>query len=78
MGFTYKQGVPDEKKDSKINLETKFKSVIGGNTHEGTIKQDGSFNFEFKTDYLGVKILFYSNIKLYFRDSAMFQDSILF
>lgn len=56
FNITYKQGVPDQNKDAKIALETKFKSVVGGNTHEGTIKQDGSFNFDFKSNYLSVNI----------------------
>lgn len=52
--MTYKQGVANASNESKIALETKFKAVVGGQTHEGTLKQDGSYNYELKSDYLAV------------------------
>ena len=57
LGTTYKQGVPDKNNECKVQLETKFKAVYSGTSHEGTIKQDGSYNFEIKSDILAVNIL---------------------
>jgi hypothetical protein len=76
LGVTYKQGTTDEtNKDAKIALETKFKSIIGGNTYEGTIKQDGSYQFDVKTNCLAVLLI--SDNWFYFRDLLMLKDSPL-
>lgn len=48
--------MPDKNNDCKVQLETKFKAIYTGASHEGTIKQDGSYNFEIKSDILAVGI----------------------
>ena len=77
LGVTYKQGVPDSNNDAKIALETKFKSVIGGNVHEGTIKQDGSLIYDLKCDCLAVIILLQCLILYLYRKFLMLKDSPL-
>jgi len=47
---TFKQGVADANGEGKLALETKFKSVFNGQTHEGSLKQDGNVTYDLKSD----------------------------
>lgn len=76
MGVTYKQGVADQNNDAKIGLETKFKSVVAGSSFDGTLKQDGSFSVEYKTDYLAVSGTLLLLIMFIHRDLLMLKDSL--
>ena len=49
LSTTFKQGSPDEKGESKVGFEAKFKTANGQTTHETSAKQDGSVSYELKT-----------------------------
>lgn len=50
-------GTPDVANgESKVAFEAKIKSLTGGQTHECSIKQDGSFTYDLKSNVLEVRL----------------------
>lgn len=60
-------GTPDVATgESKVSFEAKFKSTTGGQTHECSIKQDGAFSYDLKSNVLEVRFkLLLTTLEIY-------------